>query len=587
MLSDDKPKAATRRGWRLAGLVAALCVTPQTYAAKLDVSAVGPFDATNRIIVKYKTRPALSVNGVTTELSARTGLKLRFKRALSSGAQVFDLPQWRNRAELNSILAALARDPNIEYVEPDVLLQTRFTPNDSRYNEQWHYFENQGGMNLPAAWDNATGQGVVVGVIDTGYLPHDDLAANILPGYDMVSDTFIANDGDGRDGDARDPGDYVNVGECGGGWPPTDLASSWHGTHVAGTVADVTDNGMGVAGVAFGAKVLPVRALGKCGGFVSDIADAIVWASGSPVAGVPTNPTPAQVLNLSVGGAGRCSNTMQNAINAARQSGATVVVAAGNSSADAGNESPANCNGVITVTASDRNGGLAFYSNTGSVVDIAAPGGETLNSIANGILSTLNTGITSPQADTYDFYQGTSMATPHIAGLAALLYEADPAITPDQVENIIENTARPFAFNCRSCGAGIADAAAAVIAAQGGNPGGPPPPSPPPPDNGNPGESGSFSATDLSGRPGSWQYFSFEIPEGMAALEVNLSGSGNPDLYVQFGAPPSRGAFDCRSTVRGANDSCSIANPQAGTWYVGIRGRFFYTGVDLNAVWMP
>ena len=162
-------------------------------------------------------------------------------------------------------------------------MRRTLTPNDTRYNEQWHYFEATGGINAPAAWDKSTGTGVVVGVIDTGYRPHADLAANLLPGYDFISDTFVVNDGNGRDSDARDPGDWINAGECGPGDPATFEASSWHGTHVAGTIAAVTNNGNGVAGVAFNARVVPARVLGKCGGFTSDIADAIVWASGGTV----------------------------------------------------------------------------------------------------------------------------------------------------------------------------------------------------------------------------------------------------------------------------------------------------------------
>ena len=587
-MSHHKPKAL-RHGQHLIVLAAALCLSPQAYAAELNRLNVDTFDATNRIIIKYKSQPSLSTNTVATDLSNRTGLNLRFKRRLANGAQIFNLPRWRSRAELDRMLANVARDPNVEYVEPDLLLQTRFTPNDARYNEQWHYFENTGGLNLPAAWDIATGQGVVVGVIDTGYLPHADLQANLLPGYDMISDAFIANDGDGRDASALDPGDFINAGEC-GGQPPVNIPSSWHGTHVAGTIAAATDNAMGVAGVAFGAKILPVRALGKCGGFVSDIADGIVWASGGRVSGVPDNPTPAQVLNLSIGGTGRCSNTMQNAINTARNNGTTVVVAAGNAAANAGSESPANCNGVITVTASTRNGDLAFYANTGTVVDIAAPGGETFNGLSGGILSTVNTGITRPQADSYDFYQGTSMAAPHIAGLAALLYQVNPAITPDRVENTIESTARAFTANCRDCGAGIADAAAAVTAALGDSPGDTPPP-PPPMNNDDDDvipQPGSFSQSGLSGRPGGWLYFNFDVPPGMSTLDIRLSGGrGNPDLYVQFGEAPSNGQFDCRSSAFGTNERCTITHPQAGSWYVGVYTNFFFRRVNLEATWTP
>lgn len=353
-------------------------------------------------------------------------------------------------------------DPNIEMVEPDIRMYPMLTPNDARYNEQWHYFETTGGLNLPTAWDTTTGTGVVVGVIDTGYRPHADLVGNLLPGYDFISSAQTAQDGNGRDPDARDEGDWTNDNECVPGRPGTN--SSWHGTHVAGTIAAVANN-RGVVGAAFGSRVVPIRALGRCGGSLSDIADAMIWGAGGNVPGVPANPNPAQVLNLSLGGGGACGSTIQSAINTARSLGATVVVAAGNESQNVSNATPANCNGVITVAATDRSGGRAFYSNFGNRVDVAAPGGETNSVRANGVLSTLNTGRRNPRNDSLAFYQGTSMATPHVAAAAALLYSVNPSITPNQVENILESTARSFPRRCRGCGAGIVDAAAAVDAA--------------------------------------------------------------------------------------------------------------------------
>ena len=275
----------------------------------------------------------------------------------------------------------------------------------------------------------------------------------------------MGNDGNGRDSDAQDPGDWVSANECYSGSPASN--SSWHGTHVAGTVAAETNNGQGIAGVAWNANILPIRVLGKCGGYTSDIADGIIWSSGGSVSGTPTNNNPAQVLNLSLGGSGSCPSTTQSAINTARANGSTVIVAAGNSNANAANYTPASCSGVVTVAAVNRNGGRAYYSNYGSVVDLAAPGGETSVS-SNGVLSTLNSGSSSPGSDNYAFYQGTSMATPHIAGVAALMYSINPSITPDEVEADLISTARSFPSACSQCGSGIVDAAAAVVEAQGG-----------------------------------------------------------------------------------------------------------------------
>ena len=271
------------------------------------------------------------------------------------------------------------------------------------YAQQWDYFEVRAGMNLPAAWDLSTGSGVVVAVLDTGYRPHADLADNLLAGYDFVNNSAMGNDGDGRDADASDPGDGCSSGH-----------SSWHGTHVAGTIAALANNGLGIAGVAYNAKVQSVRVLGCGGGYNSDIADGMIWAAGGSVSGVPANATPAKVLNLSLGGQSACSITVQNAINTARGLGASVVVAAGNSKMAVGNFSPANCKGVITVAALGRTGARAPYSNFGPQVAVAAPGGNMNAGTANGILSTLNTGGASPGEDSYAYYQGTSMATPHV-----------------------------------------------------------------------------------------------------------------------------------------------------------------------------
>ncbi len=218
-----------------------------------------------------------------------------------------------DRGRLQQVITTLRADPEVEYVEEDILMQPLFTPNDSRYSDQWQYFENTGGLRMTSAWDSATGSNVVVAVLDTGYLAHSDLIANILPGYDFIDDTFISQDGDGRDSDALDPGDWETADQCYSGSPASD--SSWHGTHVAGSIAAETDNGTGVAGVAFDARILPVRVLGRCGGYMSDIADGMIWAAGGTVSGVPANANPAQVLNLSLGGGGSCSSTTQAAIN--------------------------------------------------------------------------------------------------------------------------------------------------------------------------------------------------------------------------------------------------------------------------------
>ena len=429
---------------------------------------------TDRLIIKYRkgtaghVRPDLQTMSDAHTVLNRAGIQMSHLRNNAFGAQVMKLDRRVDAATLERLARQIAAHPEVEYAEPDRLLQVQLTPNDSRYLDQWHYYEAIGGLNAPTAWDNSTGAGVVVAVIDTGYRPHADLAGNLVAGYDMIIDTLVSNDGDGRDSSALDPGDWTLAGECGTGSAASN--SSWHGTHVAGTVAAVTNNANGVAGVAFGAKVQPVRALGKCGGYTSDIADGIVWASGGSVAGVPANPTPARVISMSLGGSGACDTTTQSAINGARSRGVVVVVAAGNSNANAANFTPANCTGVIAVAATGRTGGRAYYSNYGSIVDVAAPGGDMSTGSTNGVLSTLNTGTTTPGADTLAYYQGTSMATPHVSAVAALMLAKNSALTPDQVESLLKSTARAFPATCTLCGSGIVNAAAAVAAAGGSAP---------------------------------------------------------------------------------------------------------------------
>ena len=260
--------------------------------------------------------------------------------------------------------------------------------------------------------------------------------------------------------------------------------SSWHGTHVAGTIGAATNNASNIAGINWVSKILPVRVLGKCGGYTSDIMDAMTWAAGLSVPGVPSNPNPAKVINLSLGGGGACDPVFeQPIINNVIAAGTTVVIAAGNSNGDAANFSPGNCNGVITVAATQRAGARASYSNWGTTVEIAAPGGGD----GNYILSTLNSGATVPAAYVLALYQGTSMATPHVAGIVSLMLSANPALTPAQVLSKVQSTARAFptgtgrdctanpaAVNAtvKYCGAGIIDAQAAVLSAGGGG-GGP------------------------------------------------------------------------------------------------------------------
>ncbi|MEU0166231.1 S8 family serine peptidase [Streptomyces iakyrus] len=446
---------------------------PRPAAVPAAQTEAAPGVQAERLIVGYKSGASEAKSNKAAAADAaskadKTGEDIDFQRRLGTGAALVELGSDPTRASVSDVVAAYQADPQVAYVVPDRLNKpTAVTPNDTEYSKQWDLFESTAGMNVPAAWDTTTGSGVTVAVIDTGYVAHSDLAANIVGGYDFISDTAVSVDGNGRDSNPADPGDWYSDNECGQGIPAS--TSSWHGTHVAGTIAAATNNGKGVAGVAYGAKISPVRVLGKCGGYDSDIIDAITWASGGTVSGVPANTNVAKVINMSLGGGGACSTATQSAINGAVNRGTSVVVAAGNENQNVSNASPANCNNVITVAATNRAGSRASYSNYGSLVDIAAPGGETRTSKANGILSTLNSGTKTPSSENYDYYQGTSMATPHVAGLAALMKSANSALTPAQIESAIKANARTLPGTCSGgCGAGLADAAKTVQAVKGG-----------------------------------------------------------------------------------------------------------------------
>ncbi|HET7811196.1 MAG TPA: S8 family peptidase [Steroidobacteraceae bacterium] len=542
---------------------------------------------TDRIIVKYRSTPAAATASAkaaavdaqvrgTDMPAARFGVTMKRLHATALGSQVLKVDRRMSLAEATRLAADIAAsDPNVEYAEPDRMLHAVLTPNDTRYNEQWHYFESTAGINAPAAWDKATGTGVVVGIVDTGYRPHADLSGQILQGYDFISDTFVSQDGNGRDSDASDPGDWMNAGECGGGEPAQFEGSSWHGTHVAGTIAAKTNNASGVAGIAFNAKIVPARVLGKCGGYTSDIADAIVWVTGGTVSGVPANANPAKVVNISLGGIGSCDSTTQGAINSARSRGASVIVAAGNENHNASQDTPANCSGVVTVASVNRSGGRSYFSNFGTTVEVAAPGGDMRSSASNGILSTLNTGTTTPGSDTYAFYQGTSMATPHVVGVVALMLSAKPALTPDQVTSLLQSTARPFPATCSQCGSGIVDALAAVNGAIGGTP------PPPPPGNAEIEPNNSRSAsqlistanTTINGTMGSTSdtdYYRLSLPAGRTlTATLTPNSSSDYDLYVYN----SNGTLIGRSERgTGLTDTVSVTNTGSGalTRYVRV-----------------
>ena len=401
-----------------------------------------PPTESDRVIVKFHdpaaaetTKEKVVEEAAENALSEAKAPEVSEKvKTTAAQADVLELDRELDETEQKKLVAEIQADPAVEYAEADRLASSSWMPNDTYTNYQWTLWPQQGGVNFTQAWDLSRGNGQTIAVLDTGITSHGDLNSKVVPGRDFINDTALSRDGDLRDANPQDQGDWSAAGEC----SPAARNSSWHGTHVAGLAAGVTNNGNGIVGAAPGAKIQPVRVLGKCtNGWVSDIADAVAWSAGAPVAGQPANRTPATVINLSLNYPGECGTTMQNAINAAVNRRVPVVAAAGNSAVNAGGTAPANCANTIVVGASDNNGNTASYSNTGAVVDVLAPGGTS----QYPMLSTVNAGTRGPAGATYGNMYGTSMATPLVSGTVALMKQRDPAITPARVEQILKSTA--------------------------------------------------------------------------------------------------------------------------------------------------
>ena len=456
-------------------------------------------------------------------LAEAAGTALEAGAAISERSQVLSAPG----LDAPTLARRLAAHPQVESAVVDQRRRALALPNDPLFAAgpadgrgpavgQWYLRapagELRSAVNAQAAWDRVTGSAsVVVAVVDTGVLAgHLDLAGAVLPGYDFIADVATANDGDGRDPDASDPGDWITSAENtkrGGPFEGCGVSpSSWHGTQVAGLVGAVANNGLGMAGTAYGVRILPVRVLGKCGGWDSDILAGMRWAAGLDVPGVPRNPNPARILNLSLGGSGSCAATGYPAVLRELQAAGVAVVAAAGNSAGHAVELPANCDGVIAVAGLRHAGTKVGYSDLGPQIAIAAPAGNCVNLGANEpclypILSTSNSGLQRPDAggsiwtDSYDYSAGTSFAAPIVAGSLALMASARPQLLPEELRRLVQASARPFPTSgagtdengqavglcrppdgsdqlqcyCRTglCGAGMLDAAAAVAAADG------------------------------------------------------------------------------------------------------------------------
>jgi len=366
----------------------------------------------------------LPETGDRNALFKRLGIQRALSRSLAFGRMD---DETRARVETLWMVRALRNRPGVVFAEPNYIRTTTAEPDDPLYTRQWHYPL----INLPDAWGITRGSSeVVVAVIDTGVLlDHPDLQGQLVSGYDFISDPSVSGDGDARDSNPDDPGDSGGIG-----------GSSFHGTHVAGTIAALTDNHAGVAGVAWNAKVMPLRAIGAGGGYDSDIADAIRYAAGLEVDGVASLAEPVAVINLSLGSSSY-SRTLESACAAARAEGVIIVAAAGNDGSSTPSY-PAAFDGVVSVSAVGIDGSLASYSNYGETIDVAAPGGDSGDEDGDGypdsVLSTCGDDSSGTIEMVYAFYNGTSMAAPHVAGVAALMKSLYPGLTPDQFDALLQ-----------------------------------------------------------------------------------------------------------------------------------------------------
>lgn len=499
---------STRLPWITTVLMAVLICAPawaQDNARPGAGSVAGaPIE---RFIVKLRAaqQPAVEtdVHARLGALAARHHLALQDTRHIASSLHLMRVSSELGETRAQT-LARLRADPEVEFADPDERRHALAEPDDTLFNGQWYLQDGQpAAINAVGAWDITTGvPGVVIADLDTGVrFDHPDLrntAANrLLPGYDMISDPLIANDGDGRDPDASDPGDWVSAADLKNSVLATCTVakSSWHGTRVAGILGAITNNQTGVAGLTWQGWVEPVRVLGKCGGYDSDILAAMAWAAGMPVDGVPDNPYPAQIVNMSLGSVGTCPASYQQMVSELKNSGVLVVVSAGNEGGPV--DSPANCPGAVGVAGLRQVGTKVGFSSLGPEVTLSAPGGNCVNSgipCLFSIETTTNTGTTVPETNTYtdetNFNIGTSFSAPIVSGIAGLMLAANGNLTPAQLLSRLQAGAQPFPVSsdpnvpmCHiptgaddlqtsecsctttTCGAGMANANGAVLQA--------------------------------------------------------------------------------------------------------------------------
>jgi serine protease len=492
---------------------------------------VVPAGSVYRIIVKLRAGTSgpvgatqtLSAHARVANLAGRSGLALRESRQIFDRMHVLQVEPATAGDSLAATIEHLKADADVEYAVPDERRYIHAIPNDPLYSQGGQWYE-QASTDTPAAvdvqsaWDYSTGDpNLVIADLDTGVrFDHPDLLAvansgRLLPGYDFISDATIANDGDGRDADASDPGDWVNsTDKQMSAFKNCDTQiSSWHGTRTAGLLGALTDNSHGVAGMTWQGKILPVRVLGKCGGYDSDIMAAMMWAAGLAVDGVPPNPYPARIINMSLGSAGSCPQSYSDIITKLASSGVLIVVSAGN--AGGAVESPANCPGVAAVGGLRHAGTKVGYSSLGTEVTVSAPAGNCINQVGSCVYSiqtTTNSGSAGPVAgdDAYTGTQitldeepkgpnlGTSFSAPIVSGIAGLMVSVNSTLNACQLIARLQESSGAFpqtsssqpapplchvptgstdvqnlecicTLDGKTCGAGMANAKGAVQAA--------------------------------------------------------------------------------------------------------------------------
>jgi serine protease len=477
----------------------------------LTVSIAAPQHARaeDRILIRHHAAAQQSRRPVVL----RNGQTLRRLRTDPRSFNVVAVP---SGVQTDTLLRELRARPDVEFAVLERRRHAHRDAGDTYFAEQWFLQNNvaqPAAIAANLAWDINTGSnGVIIAVLDTGVrFDHPDLypsgqQGKLLPGFDFVGNTLMANDGDGWDSDPSDPGDWISQADldrsdnffdgCGDDQgAPT--SSSWHGTRVAGMIAarsntDNDNNGSidGIAGVSWGAYILPVRVMGKCGGNDGDIIDGMRWAAGIPVSGAPVNPYPAKIINMSLGAVGACTAAYQNVIAELNQLGVAVVISAGNDGGPV-NE-PANCPGAIAVTGLRHIGTKVGFSSLGPEISISAPAGNCVNLTGPCLLPLITTsdfGTTNPAGPGYEGSLGTSFSAPLVSGVIALMRSVNDSLSANQLRARLETGAQSFPINnaapmCRipsapndlqlsecncttsTCGAGMLNANTAIQQAQ-------------------------------------------------------------------------------------------------------------------------